>query len=247
MTALLRSLFADLGKPGGFQKAKHGLATLPRLGAAMATGPRGSALAHRAGLGWEMIACTLARVRKQKLSSRYRRLWAKSFESGFADSVVANRIRPHWFALGHQPVPAAALPDSAVAGLHARETWGAGGPFVRWSGPVFLLRLWLSPEESHRVSLDIRSLPPSRERCLTVSLNGSKLAPPAIRDEATRLTILLPAGKLRADGRQDLVFTCRAMKPSERGEADRRRLGLALFTIERDSSAALVGGDRVIS
>jgi len=235
-SALLRAAFADLRRPGGFQKARHALATLPRLAAAMVAGPRGSALAHRFVLGWAMTACTLARVHKQWLLSSYRRLWQKSFDSGFADSLVAHRIEPQWLTLGAEPVAVASLPDTAVAGLHARETWGPQGPFIRWSGPVFLLHLWLSSERSHRISLEIRSLLPCGERCLTVSLNGSTLASTALQEEAERLTIVLPAEICRPDGRQDLLITCRAMRPCGHGEGDGRRLGLALFTINSNSS-----------
>jgi hypothetical protein len=230
--ALLRSAFADLRRPGGFQKTRHGLAAFPRFAAAIMAGPQGSALAHRLALGAAMMMCTLARVHKKWLLSSYQRLWRKSFDSGFADALVPYRIEPQWFAPLAEPVAVASLPDAAVAGLHARERWGSQGPFIRWSGPVFLLRLWLAGGRSHRISLDIRSLLPKGERCLTVFVNGSTLTSASLQEEAERLTIILPAETCRPDGRQDLILTCRAMRPSERGEADSRRLGLALFTIK---------------
>lgn len=232
--ALLRSIFADVRRPGGFQKAKHGLAVLPRLAMGILLGLRGSAFVHRVALGWAMLACSAARLHKRWLLNSYHRLWRKGFDSGFTDFVVAHPIEQQWFRPGAEPVALASLPDGAVAGLYARETWGPRGPFIRWSGPVFLLRLSLSPERSHKVTLDIRSLLPFEELCLSLFLNGSPLSQTALHMRDEQLTILLSAELCRLDGRQDLVFTCRTMRPSEHGAADRRRLGLALFTVKSD-------------
>ena len=129
---------------------------------------------------------------------------------------------------------AVSIPDGAVAGFYARERWGDHGPLIRWSGSVFLLRLSLSPEKSHRITLDIRSDLPVGQRCLKVRCNGSLLPQKAVTEECERIVIILPANVCRPDGRQDLVFTCNAVRPSDRGEADLRRLGIALFSLKSD-------------
>ena len=231
-SALIRSIFADLPRSEGFQKAVNALPELLRLMAGVVMGARASAFGQRLTLGWAMIVCSFSRVNKRWLLNSYRRLWRQSFNSGFADFAAPHQIEPEWFAPGPEPVAVASLPDGSVAGLRARETWGAKGPFIRWSGPVFLLRLQLSPETSHQVTLNIRSVAPAGRRCLRAFLNSSRLASTATREENEQLTLKLSPELCRSDGRQDLVFTCRAMRPSDRGEPDERRLGLALFTIE---------------
>jgi hypothetical protein len=107
---------------------------------------------------------------------------------------------------------------------------------MRWSGPVFLLRLRLTPA-AHRVSLELRSPWPREPGAVTVFLNGSRLPAAAIREESEWLELLLPAERCRADGRQVLALTCRARRPSERGQGDPRRLGLALFGVSVYSDA----------
>ena len=237
-SALVRSIFADLRRPGSFQKTRHSFATLPRLVAGSLLGPRASAWAQRLALGWAMLVCSAARVHKIGLFNSYRRLWSKSFDSGFADYVAEHRSEPKWITLVEEPVSLAAFPDEAVAGFYAREPWGPAGPLMRWSGCVFLLRFCLVPGRSHRITFHIHSVVPYGERCLTAFLNGSALPQNALHEEAEQLVVLLPNELCRPDGRQDLVCTCRAMRPSERGEPDRRRLGLAVFTVKLDSKPA---------
>lgn len=232
--SLIQSIFADLLHPGGLQKAKHGLAALPRLIFGMIVGPRTSGFAQRLALSWAILDCTAARITKRRLFKSYQRLWRKSFDSGFADYAAAQRVEPKWFVPRSEPVAAVSVPDGAVAGLHAREGWGDRGPLIRWSGCVFLLRLLLAPERSHRITLDIRSDLPVGKRCLRVCCNGSPLPQRAVVEEPERIVITLPANLCRHDGRQNLVFTCGAVRPSDRGQADRRRLGIALFSLKSD-------------
>jgi hypothetical protein len=232
--SLFQSICADLLRPGGFQKAKHSLAALPRLVLGMVAGPRASGFAQRLALSWAILACTAARIARRHLLAPYRRLWCKSFDSGFADYAAAQTVEPKWFVPRSDPVAAVSIPDGSGAGFHARERWGDHGPLIRWSGCVFLLRLSLSPEKSHRITLDIRSDLPVGQRCLKVRCNGSLLPQKAVTEECERIVITLPANVCRSDGRQDLVFTCNAVRPSDRGEADRRRLGIALFSLKSD-------------
>lgn len=232
--SLLQSIFADLLHPGGLQKAKHGLAALPRLVFGMIIGPRTSGFAQRVALSWAILDCAAARITRRRLFKSYRQLWRKSFDSGFADYAASQKVEPQWFALRSDPVNAVSVPDGAVAGLFARERWGEQGPLVRWSGCVFLLRLFLAPEKSHRITLDIRSDLPVGKRCLRVCCNGSTLPSGAVVEESERIVITVPVNLCRHDGRQTLVFTCSAFRPSDRGEADRRRLGIALFSLKSD-------------
>lgn len=233
--SLLRSILADVQRVGGLQKAKHGVAELPRLWSAMMVGPRASAVLHRIALAWAMLVCGVSRLHRRWLFHSYLRLWRLSFDSGYADFVVSHRVEPQWIALEQQkPVDVASLPDGSVAGLRAREKWGTHGPFMRWSGSVFLLRLQLSREEPRRLIFDVRCLLPPGQRCLSAFLNGVSLAQSALTEEEEKIVINLPSELYQANGCQDLIITCRAVRPSESGEADRRRLGLALFTIKSE-------------
>lgn len=241
--ALLLSIVPNLNRPGSFAKARHSLADLARFGAAGLLGPRASAWKQRISLVWTVMICAAASVHKRGLYQIYRRLWCKSFDSGFADYATAYPVQPQWFAPGAEPIAFASLPDGAVAGFHAREGWGEQGPLIRWSGSAFLLRLYLTPGNSHTVVLDIRSDVPLGERCLRVFFNGSPLPLSAVQEEKERLAIMLPSKDSRMDGRQELIVTCRTMRPSDRGETDARRLGLAVFAI--DSQALLPQDDRV--
>ncbi len=232
--SLLRSILADRKRAGGWQKARHGLAELPRLWAAWMMGPRASALAQRIALGWAMLVCGLSRWHRRTLLTSFLRLWRWSFDSGYAEFVVPHKVEPQWIALEpNKPVDVASIPDGAVAGLRAREKWGAQGPFMRWSGPVFLLRLRLSIQDSRRITLDIRCLLRPGERCLSAFLNGIAVDPSALIEEEEKIVIDLAPELLKPDGRLELVVTCRAVQPSreDKGAVDRRRLGLALFAV----------------
>src|SRR5204862_7648028 len=119
----------------------------------------------------------------------------------FAEHVAPHRMAPAWAVLDVAPTPLVALPDGALAGFHAAEPWGPNGPLMRWSGPVFALRLQLPPA-THRVSLDVRSPWPDEPRCLTAVLNGVRLQPECLVATVDRVDVELPAALCRADGRQ---------------------------------------------
>jgi hypothetical protein len=234
--AVLRTLGGDLRRRAAGEKIRHELAVLPRFVGASVIGPRADGWTWRLRLARAMAAFVSARFRPAARFDAYQRLWRTAFASGFADFVPPHVVEPAWPAVGAQPVPVASLPDGAVAGLYARERWGAAGPLMRWSGPVFLLRLRFAPA-AHRVSLELRAPWPREPGDVTVFLNGSRLPAAAIREEPERLELLLPAERCRADGHQVLALTCCARRPSERGQGDPRRLGLALFAVSVYSDA----------
>jgi hypothetical protein len=217
---------------GGLHQARLQSRSLLRLFAGLLLGQRASSWGQRARLAWAAARCAAACIHQRGLLLSYHHLWCRSFDCGFADHAAREPVEKQWFAPGTEPAAIALLDEGAVAGLHAAETWGPGGPMIRWSGPVFMLRLSLSRGQSHRLLFDIRSNLPGGRRSLRAFCNGQELPESHVEDAPDHVRIFLPTERLRADGRQELVVTCRVVRPSDDGVVDPRCLGLALFAVQ---------------
>ena len=125
-------------------------------------------------------------------------------------------------------------PDTLI-GAHSLEEHG--GRRFRWTEPVALLRL--APSAAPRVlrieTAGLRGDPLASVRAVVV--DGRALPADALaRDEHGTLTARLPAGGARASTEVAIVST--PLIPADSGIADSRWLGLPVFSIAIDSSAA---------
>ena len=233
-----RSLAHALAQSLSGDCSKSAWSALPRLLGACLLGPRVSSWTQRARLAAATLLCAAASLHKHGLRAAYLRLWRQSFNSGFADFAALEPVTPAWFAPLRTSLDLRSLPPGATAGLYAPETWGPGGPMIRWSGPVFLLRLELSPNDSHSIVLDVRSDVPAGHRCLDAFYNGARLPKSSFDESTDQVRIHLPSAAALRHGRQELIVTCRTERPSDRGSADPRDLGLALFGLHLETKEA---------
>src|SRR5262249_35803638 len=114
------------------------------------------------------------------------------------------------------------LAEHNLLGFHAIETWQNRS--FRWTGRAALLRLSLPPT-TYDVCIDTGNL---RQDSTPLDLRAYVNSHPiqTATSDNGRLRLRIHAHQLREDGNQDLVLTCRPVKPWNRGIADYRELGL---------------------
>jgi hypothetical protein len=133
----------------------------------------------------------------------------------------------------------AEVSQRTLVGFHTRET--CGGKTFRWSGPLALLRLHVSPG-NYQVTLDTGSL--RGAGCsfpYGLFWNGRRIARKSIRVEAGRIVFPIERTTFVPGPEQRLSIVCAPLQSLLRRSADHRRLGLPVCSVEFRQAAEAAG------
>ncbi len=130
------------------------------------------------------------------------------------------------------------LSDDELIGFHTQETME--GKAYRWSKPVATLRLDLAPSH-YEVRIDTRGFRGRPEEYLLACVWNDYLVPTDdMQFNNDVVTFSVSAEHFVADSWQQLTLVIRPLLPSRSSIADRRRLGIPIFSIEvREQLASL--------
>lgn len=130
------------------------------------------------------------------------------------------------------------LSDDELIGFHTQETME--GKAYRWSKPVATLRLDLAPSH-YEVRIDTRGFRGRPEEYLLACVWNDYLVPTDdMQFNNDVVTFSVSAEHFVADSWQQLTLVNRPLLPSRSSIADRRRLGIPIFSIEvREQLASL--------
>jgi hypothetical protein len=114
-----------------------------------------------------------------------------------------------------------------IVGVHGLETHDS--QLFRWSEPVLTIRGLPQRDRELRIRTNALRGDPARS-VRAAFADGKRLPKAAIRSEDGVLII-----STGPDGADEVTVICRAMRPWRRGIADRRALGIPIFSIETRS------------
>jgi predicted dehydrogenase/GT2 family glycosyltransferase len=223
------SLWAEILRRGGWQTLRTHASALLRFLPLALLGPRVALLGYRWLLRTAVARCWLWRFNEKRL---YR-----AFCDAYGRMVRYSRlefIMEHLAATPAEP-PAvydlrpAEIGEEWLAGFKAVDRWG-GEPF-RWSGPVSVLRLGL-PAGTYDVTIETRSLRQDAvPLCLRIFFNRHTIPASSLRWNHGVLGFRIDRHMFEPGPEQRLILTCNPLQPSKQGAADRRKLGLPIFSI----------------
>jgi hypothetical protein len=141
----------------------------------------------------------------------------------------------------------AEVSQRSLAGFHTRET--AGDKTFRWSGPLALWRLCVSPG-NYQVALDTGSLR-GAECSFPFGLfwNGRRIARNSIQIAAGRIVFPIERSTFVPGPEQRLTIVCAPLRSFRRRSADDRQLGLPVCSVEfrLDAEAAAPARERRVA